>query len=72
MPRAPKLPKVDTEERFLAQVAWAYYVEGLTQEGVADKLRRHAAAGEQGDVRGAPTRAGADHLQHRLRRLRRA
>lgn len=38
MPRAPKLPKVDTEERFLAQVAWAYYVEGLTQEGVADKL----------------------------------
>ena len=38
MPRAPKLPKVDTGERFLAQVAWAYYVEGLTQEGVADKL----------------------------------
>jgi DNA-binding transcriptional regulator LsrR (DeoR family) len=38
MPRAPKLPRVDTEERFLAQVAWAYYVEGLTQEGVAEKL----------------------------------
>ncbi len=38
MARAPKLPKVDTEERFLAQVAWAYYVEGLTQEGVAEKL----------------------------------
>jgi lsr operon transcriptional repressor len=38
MPRAPKLPKVDTEERFLAQVAWAYYVEGLTQEAVAEKL----------------------------------
>jgi DNA-binding transcriptional regulator LsrR (DeoR family) len=38
MPRAPKLPKVDTEERFMARVAWAYYVEGLTQEGVADKL----------------------------------
>jgi lsr operon transcriptional repressor len=38
MPRAPKLPKVNTEERFLAQVAWAYYVEGLTQEAVAEKL----------------------------------
>jgi lsr operon transcriptional repressor len=38
MPRAPKLPRVDTEERFMARVAWAYYVEGLTQEGVADKL----------------------------------
>ena len=38
MPRAPKLPQIDTEERFLAQVAWAYYVEGLTQERVADKL----------------------------------
>ncbi len=38
MPRAPKLPKVDTEERFMARVAWAYYVEGLTQEAVADKL----------------------------------
>ena len=38
MARAPKLPNIDTEERFLAQVAWAYYVEGLTQEKVADKL----------------------------------
>jgi len=38
MPRAPKLPRIDTEERFLALVAWAYYVEGLTQERVADKL----------------------------------
>jgi lsr operon transcriptional repressor len=38
MPRAPKLPRIDTEGRFLAQVAWAYYVEGLTQERVADKL----------------------------------
>lgn len=38
MARAPKLPQIDTEERFLAQVAWAYYVEGLTQEKVADKL----------------------------------
>ncbi len=38
MARAPKLPQIDTEERFLAQVAWAYYVEGLTQERVADKL----------------------------------
>ena len=31
MARAPKLPQIDTEERFLAQVAWAYHVEGLTQ-----------------------------------------
>jgi DNA-binding transcriptional regulator LsrR (DeoR family) len=38
MPRAPKLPQIDTEERFLAQVAWAYYVEGMTQERVAEKL----------------------------------
>ncbi|MDT8855488.1 sugar-binding transcriptional regulator [Paracoccaceae bacterium Fryx2] len=38
MPRAPKLPQVDAEERFLARVAWAYYVEGLTQEKVAEKL----------------------------------
>jgi DNA-binding transcriptional regulator LsrR (DeoR family) len=38
MARAPKLPQIDTEERFLAQVAWAYHVEGLTQEKVADKL----------------------------------
>jgi len=39
MPRAPKLPQIDTDERFLAQVAWAYYTEGLTQERVAEKLR---------------------------------
>ncbi len=38
MSRAPKLPHIDTEERFLAQVAWAYHVEGLTQERVAEKL----------------------------------
>jgi DNA-binding transcriptional regulator LsrR (DeoR family) len=38
MARAPKLARVDTEERFLAQVAWAYYTEGLTQEQVAGKL----------------------------------
>jgi len=38
MARAPKLPQIDTEERLLAQVAWAYHVEGLTQEKVADKL----------------------------------
>ncbi len=38
MPRAPKLPQIDTDERFMAQVAWAYYTEGLTQERVADKL----------------------------------
>lgn len=38
MSRSPKLPKIDVEERFLAQVAWAYHVEGLTQEQVAEKL----------------------------------
>lgn len=38
MTRATKLPLIDTEERFLARVAWAYYVEGLTQERVAEKL----------------------------------
>lgn len=38
MARAPKLPVIDREERFLAQVAWAYYVERLTQEKVAEKL----------------------------------
>jgi DNA-binding transcriptional regulator LsrR (DeoR family) len=38
MARAPKLPQVDTEERLLARIAWAYYVEELTQERVADKL----------------------------------
>lgn len=38
MARAPKLPVVDREERFLAQVAWATYVERLTQERVAAKL----------------------------------
>lgn len=38
MTRAPKLPKIDLEERFLAQVAWAYHVEGMTQENVAQKL----------------------------------
>jgi lsr operon transcriptional repressor len=39
MSRAPKLPQIDAEERFLARVAWAYYVEGMTQEKVAEKLR---------------------------------
>ena len=38
MARAAKLPQIDTEERFLTQVAWAYHVEGLTQEKVAEKL----------------------------------
>jgi lsr operon transcriptional repressor len=38
MARAPKLPRVDAEERFLAHVAWSYYTEGLTQEQVAGKL----------------------------------
>lgn len=38
MARPPKLPMVDREERFLAQVAWAYHVERLTQEQVAQKL----------------------------------
>jgi len=39
MSRAPKLPRIDVEERFLAQVAWAHHVEGLTQEQVAEKLK---------------------------------
>ncbi len=38
MARPPKLPLVDREERFLAQVAWATHVERLTQEQVARKL----------------------------------
>lgn len=38
MARAPKLPIPDPDERFLAQVAWAYYVERMTQERVAEKL----------------------------------
>lgn len=38
MPRTPTLPQIDAEERFLARVAWAYYVEGMTQEKVAEKL----------------------------------
>ena len=35
---APKTPHVNEEERFLTRVAWAYYVEGLTQNDVAKKL----------------------------------
>jgi len=38
MTRALKLPRIDAEERFLTRVAWAYHVEGLTQEKVAEKL----------------------------------
>jgi DNA-binding transcriptional regulator LsrR (DeoR family) len=38
MLRMPKQQPIDTDERFLARVAWAYYVEGLTQEKVAGKL----------------------------------
>ncbi len=38
MARPPKLPTVNAEERFLARVAWAYHVEELTQEQVAQKL----------------------------------
>lgn len=38
MPRAPKTPVVDEEERLLARIAWAYHVEDLTQGEVADKL----------------------------------
>ena len=33
-----KLPKIDIEERFLTRVSWAYHVEGLTQEKVAERL----------------------------------
>ncbi len=38
MPRAPKTLQIDEEKRFLARVAWAYHVEGLTQGAVAEKL----------------------------------
>ncbi len=38
MPRPPKTLQIDEEKRFLAQVAWAYHVEGLTQGAVAEKL----------------------------------
>lgn len=33
-----KLPKIDIDERFLTRVSWAYHVEGLTQEKVAERL----------------------------------
>ena len=38
MRQAPGNPVVDRAERFMAQVAWAYHVEGLTQSEVARKL----------------------------------
>ncbi|XWN30228.1 MAG: sugar-binding transcriptional regulator [Devosia sp.] len=38
MSRAPKKLVVDDEERFLTRAAWAYYVEGMTQSEVAEKL----------------------------------
>jgi DNA-binding transcriptional regulator LsrR (DeoR family) len=59
MIRAPGLFADDEEERFLARVAWAYHIEGLTQGEVADKLKvtrlrvnkALAAARRQGLVR---------------------
>ena len=39
MRRRLKTPFADDEERFLLRVAWSYYVEGLTQNEVAEKLR---------------------------------
>ncbi len=38
MRQAPGNQVVDRAERFMAQVAWAYHVEGLTQSEVARKL----------------------------------
>lgn len=38
MRRSLKTPAIDEEERFLTRVAWAYYVEGMTQREVAEKL----------------------------------
>ena len=38
MVRASKTLQIDEEERFLARVAWLYYVEGLTQGAVAERL----------------------------------
>jgi DNA-binding transcriptional regulator LsrR (DeoR family) len=38
MARPHKGPATDEGERFLARVAWAYHVEGLTQGAVAERL----------------------------------
>jgi len=38
MARPQKGPAADEGERFLARVAWAYHVEGLTQGAVAERL----------------------------------
>lgn len=38
MPRPPKTTTIDRDGRLLARIAWAYHVEGLTQEAVAAKL----------------------------------
>jgi DNA-binding transcriptional regulator LsrR (DeoR family) len=38
MARAPASPATEEGERFLARVAWAYHVEGLTQGAVAERL----------------------------------
>ncbi len=38
MRQGPGTPAVDPAERFLARVAWAYHVEGMTQQEVARKL----------------------------------
>ncbi|MCF3932432.1 transcriptional regulator [Acuticoccus sp. M5D2P5] len=38
MARAPRIVGIDENERFLARVAWAYHVEGLTQGAVAERL----------------------------------
>lgn len=38
MARPLKGPAADEGERFLARVAWAYHVEGLTQGAVAERL----------------------------------
>ena len=38
MPRPPKTTRIDEEERFLARVAWACYVEEMTQGEAAARL----------------------------------
>lgn len=51
MNHALKALQIDDEERFLVRVAWAYYVEGLTQAAAAERfgvtrLRVNKALGE--------------------------
>lgn len=37
-PATPEVDRVDEDAHFLARVAWHYYVEGINQQAVADRL----------------------------------